>query len=335
MGAEERHALFIVALLLTMRKTPEDTGGAATCGCLICAILGAKWRLGGVDAADAVGIWPLCAFGGRLTFSPFAGSTSDPQGAFPRFPRYVAPQLACAWSSTMALSAAGCSVGKCTWPWPSVPLSAPAKATRSATRPLAAWHACAPSRHAVPRAQKGKERGVGDVLLALYTQGYLPPRSRMPTAQSSHMNGSWLRANHCRGATHHFSASRCVLPRTTHFAPSLPRLANLLPFSGAQVEMAEFSPGGGPSRRNEQRKRARQRRSEERRLSQGSASGDSAFNNAQRRVSLSCSLSLVSQRVTYCSYCRMALCLERRGPRRRVNGVHRSDRLRKPSSQRT
>ena len=39
MGAEERHALFIVALLLTMRKTPEDTGGAVTCGYRICVIL--------------------------------------------------------------------------------------------------------------------------------------------------------------------------------------------------------------------------------------------------------------------------------------------------------
>jgi len=29
MGAEERHALFIVALLLTLRKTPEDIDRAA------------------------------------------------------------------------------------------------------------------------------------------------------------------------------------------------------------------------------------------------------------------------------------------------------------------
>jgi hypothetical protein len=54
--------LFIAALLLTMRKTPEDTGDAVTCGYRICAILGAKWLLGGADAADAFGIWPLCAF---------------------------------------------------------------------------------------------------------------------------------------------------------------------------------------------------------------------------------------------------------------------------------
>ena len=105
--------------------------------------------------------------------------------------------------------------------FPSVPPSAPAKATLSATRPLAAWHTCAPSRHAVPRAQKGKERGVGDVLLALDTQGYLPPRSGTSKAQPSHMNGSWQRGDHCRGASHHFRASRCALPRTTHFAPSL------------------------------------------------------------------------------------------------------------------
>ena len=87
MGAEERHALFIVALLLTMRKTPEDTGGAATCGCLICAILGAKWRLGGVDAADAVGIWPLCAFGGRLHLQPLRRVNLRPARRFPKVPK--------------------------------------------------------------------------------------------------------------------------------------------------------------------------------------------------------------------------------------------------------
>ena len=87
--------------------------------------------------------------------------------------------------------------------------------------------------------------------------------------------------------------------------------------------MAENSPGGGPSQtaKNKKRHEKKKRRRSSGEHSQPTGSPPHSQQRTEARV-LSCLLSLVAQHVTCCSYCRMALCLVRRGPSRRRRYHH-------------